>query len=648
MSDHGDTTWIGRTQGQTHTGSGDQYSYSYYYFASDRLVRSGGDPLRLAAERRRWLSQRFVEPRGYAEVFHRLEEPGTAVLISGHRGSGRRTAAVVVLHRAGRAGDPFREVALDDQQAEPGELAEGERVLIDLSDLSDQQFADAQGLVTSYWHKVERQSGRLAVVLSREQERLLPSDVRQLLVPVDRPAGDRVLAKHLWWADVRVPAPELRRSALGEFLDRSPMRELERLHELVVEARMAGGTFEAWAATAAAALRKRGEEVAQLVAGLTDGRQRALLFTAAMMDGAPAAAAFRLADQLLARVGHPEDDRPRLDRADLTQRVRELGMTVRDGRIRFEELAYAEAVREHFWLYYPDLREAFAAWVDDSVKATALLSAVERRRLVARFTGEALNAGDVGLLADSVTAWAKESRFLPEAMLVLEQGITSETCGPAFRAKVYEWSVGPQPHANLVRVLARICVDVMATHHPDQALVRLHHLARREPGDGPRYGREALLELVGRDERLYLRLLDRSCEGLEKSPPVPSDGGIFLALMDPLSDRVRQEEAVRGWRAVVRVPSLRTEWEPVVRNWLSAARQAEDGGERLMTILLRAAEGRGDVLHRYYLLALDWAADAEDSVGRVSREEVASRFQSAIDRLQGIEPLVGAAGGRGL
>ncbi|WP_051709285.1 hypothetical protein [Streptomyces sp. NRRL S-350] len=647
MSDVGNATWIGDTQGPTHTGSGSQNNYSYYYFASERLVRGGADPLRVAAERRRWLTQRFVPPRGYGEAVNRLEDPGTAVLISGADGSGRRTAAVVLLHGTGEAHDPFREVALDDHQGDPIPLAPGERVLIDLSVISEARFPDAQGLVSSYWHKVERVGGRLAVVLHQDRESLLHSDLRQLLVRIGRPNGAHVLVRHLRNAGVAVTSADLYRSALGEVVNTSSMRELQRLHELLTEARSAGGDLDEWAAKAVAALRDRGNEVAQQVAELADGRQRALLFTAAMLEGAPADAVFRLSDRLLRKLGHPEDERPRLDRADLTQRLHDLRVEVSEGRIRFTGLAYAEAVRTHFWLYYPDLRGGFGDWLEDAARETAWLDTPDRQRLIVRLTESALKSGDLDVLTGLVESWAAETKLLPEAMLVLERGLTSETGDSAFRSKIYEWVVGQQLHANLVRGLARICADVMATRHPGQALVRLHHLTRREAQDGPRYGREALFELVGRDKRLYLKLLDRLCEGLERRVPMRPDAGIFLELVDPLPGWVPRAEVVRGWRGVLAVSPAEA-WESGIRTWLSAARRAPDGGGRLMRVLTDAADGRVDVLNRYYRLAHGWANEADDSPAEASRAEVLARFCREIDRAQGIEPLVGVTWGRGL
>ncbi|MGW7442970.1 hypothetical protein [Kitasatospora sp. NPDC054795] len=642
MSDTGDTTWIGRAAGQTHTGSGAQNNY--YYFASERLIRGGADPLRMAVDRRLWLSRRFVPPPGYGDAVRRLEEPGTAVLLSGTPGSGRRTAGVVLLHRMGAHGDPFREVTLDGEGDEPAELAEGERVLVDLSTVSEQELVDAQVMVRSYWDKTGRVGGRLAVVLSREREHLLQSDLRQLLVRTGRPKSDEVMARHLCWDGIEVSLPQLRDSAIGELLEGSPMGDLQRLSELVVEARSQGEAFDAWAVKAVAALRDRGHEVAQHIAGLTDGRQRALLLTAAMLDGAPVDAVFRLSTELLMRLGHPPDERPRLDQTDLTERLTELRVKVSQGRIGFDALAYGPAVRSHFWLYYPDLRSAFGAWVEAVVRESEWLDQVGRRKLVSRFTEQALRAGDAYVLTDLVESWAMETRLLPEAMAVLDQGLRDERLGAAFRVKIYVWSREPRLQPNMVRGLARICADVVAADHPDQALVRLHQLARREPGGAPRYARESLLELVRRDQRLYERLLHRVREGMEQGKFRRQDAGIFLELMDPPAPEARREEVAAGWYGVFTVAAPE-EWGPRITAWLAAAQGERDGGGWLMRVLIEAADGRLDVLSRCYLLACEWEAQSDDEPGLTSRAAVAARFCREIDRAQGIEPLDLASAG---
>ncbi|MEV8324100.1 hypothetical protein [Kitasatospora sp. NPDC056731] len=644
MTYHEDGTRIHNVQGQTHTGSGAQYNFYYRYDSGERLIRGGGDPLRVALEHRRWLGQRFIAPSGYGSAIEKLKTPGSSVLVSGPSGAGRRTAAVVLLHRAGKAGDPFREISLDGLRDEPTELAMGERVLFDLSDVSEEKFFDAQALLKTYWGRVERCCGWLAVVLPPEHDHLLRSEFRQLVVSIGRPNGGAVLQRHLRRADIEVSRSMLDRSVLGELLGSSPMRELQQLSELVIQARSQGGEFDTWASLALVALRERGREAAVQIASLNDGRQRALLFTAAMLDGAPVDSVFRLSERLLSRVDYPEDERPRLDRTDLNQRLSELGVEVSEGRIRFKALAYGSAVRAHFWLYYPDLRQTFRTWVDDAVRATEWLDPAERQRLVGRFAEQVLNVGDFRSLTDLVEAWMEGTGLLPEALVVLRQGLMDERWGSDFRMRIYGWSIDPEIHPGLVRGLAQICVDVMAPHYPDQALVRLHHLARREEVNSSHYAREALLELARTDRRLYPRLLGRVCEGLERSEPWQPDAEIFLALVEPPPVEASKEVLARGWAAVLAVAPTEL-WASGVEAWLSAARPAEDGGEQLMEILIDAADRlhtadrRIAVLSRYYLLAYDWAATSDEALTPVSRADVAARFHWKIDRAQGIEPL---------
>ncbi|MEU9075860.1 hypothetical protein [Kitasatospora sp. NPDC048538] len=596
---------------------------------------------------REWLRQRFVGPPGYGAAAARLETPGTVVLLTGAPGSGRRAAAIVLLHGAGEGGDALREVSLDDwlKQNESAEPVGGERILFDLSAVSAPEFIDAQSRLGTSWEKLRRLDARMVMVIPRDHERHLRPDFHQLLVPIGRPDEAGVLARHLRPAGIELSRTELRHSVFRPLLGRSPMRELQQLSALLVQARSAGGVFATWAAEALAAVKDRTVEVAEQIAGLDDGRQKALLFTSAMLDEAPADAVIRLSERLLAKLGHPEDTQPRLDRPDPLQRLQDVGVKVEDERVRFAALAYGAAVRSHFWLYYPDLRPAFGGWVTDAVRETPWLESVDRQRLIGRYTEQTLRIGDVRTLTDLVESWAQDPRLLPEAMQVLGQGLLSEAWGTEFRRRIYDWSTTPRLPGNLARVLARTCVEVLAPRFPDQALVRLHQLARRELGADPPEVLDLLLGLVRRDRRLYLRLLDRLCTGLEKPAPERSDAGIFLALVECLPTWVPQRDVARGWRGVLTVARESRTWEPAVRAWLSAARRERDGGARLMGILVEAACGRVDVLSRFYLLAHGWAAGPDDEPAPLTRSEVAARFCRAIDRAQGIEPLDPAAAG---
>lgn len=642
MTEGADTTWIGAAQGPTHTGSGPQNIYNSYFADGAELpFRRGGTPVEVALDQRRYLRGRLVGPPGYGEAAARLEPPGTVVLLMGEAGWGRRSAAIVLLHCADEEDRPFRELFPNSERVEAVAPESGERVLFDLTETTESEFIEAQSRLTALWEQIRRVGGRLVVVLPQVHEHLLRSDFRQLLVAVERPDWAAVIVRHLRLGGVEVSRQVVHGSAFIGDLKRYRMRELQRLCELMIVANAEGGDFDTWVAKAVEAVQRRGEEAAQQISALTEGRQRALLFAAAMLEGAPVDAVCRLADRLLAKLGHPVDGRPHLDRDDLTRRLRAVRVDVRGGRIHFEALAYGAAVRAHFWLYYPDLRETFGAWVAEAVQETNWLTPEDRRRLVGRFTEQALKVGDVRALIETAESWSERPGSSDEAVQVLGLGLMSERYGAEFRAKIYDWATAPQLADALVSVLVRTCVDVMALQHPDQAIVRLHQLARRERG---RLAMDALVQLSRGERRLYLKLLDRVRTGMARQDPWPADVALFLALMDPLPTWLPRAEAVRGWCEALRLsPSA---WGRGVKAWLRAARLRPVENVRLTGILLEAAGGRSEPLNHYYLLAYAWEAERDDQPWSVSRAEVAKPFRQEIDRAQGLGPLVWAAEGR--
>ena len=92
------------------------------------------------------------------------------------------------------------------------------------------------------------------------------------------------------------------------------------------------------------------------------------------------------------------------------------------------------------------------------------------------------------------------------AALVLRSGLRSERCGRTFRRKIYLWSTNRGTSDQLAAVIVAACRDEIFATHPDEALVRLHHVARR---NGRCEAHQALVELVGTDRRLLRQMLRR-------------------------------------------------------------------------------------------------------------------------------------------
>ncbi|MCX4686992.1 hypothetical protein OG401_22260 [Kitasatospora purpeofusca] len=637
----GGGTWIDEARGPTNTGPGPQHNHFYGAPEPSRpkVARS-----RVALEQRRLLQGRFVPPPGFGEAQSRLAQPGTTVLLAGPPGSGRRAAAVMLLHAVEGPTASFVELSFSPKEEDGAPPEADDRLLLDLSGIPEEDYPAAQRQLYGYWGRVEQAGARMVAVLpSAGQESLLP-ELRQLVAEIGRPRELAVLRRHLDGRRVRIGPDDLRADELASPLRRFAMRDVQRFADLVARAQQAAPAAPAaeWIRQALGALSDRAGEVAQRVSALDSGPQRALLLSAAMLEGAPADAVFHHADRLLGLVPHTPDEKPLLERADLAERLKALPSLEVDtrGRIRFAALAYDAAVRTHFWTYLPGLREGFGRWVEDAVRAPhPTLGAQARRLLVERFTEQSLRAADWRSLLRLAGEWAADPRREVEALAVLRLSLDHDRYGAAFRSRIYEWATNPAPPA-LAKVLARACGEVMARTHPDQALVRLHHLARRAGRSGAvaQEVRETLYELVRQDRRLYLKLLIRFGDGMAALRADTADIRLFQDLVgEPPPTRWVPDEALAVTWAKVLTVARREQWSEGVQRWLTVARTDPQTGERLLDVLIAAAGAQPERFTGLYLTAHEWVADGPRD-GRSARAEVASRFWQKIDIAQGIEP----------
>lgn len=206
----------------------------------------------------------------------------------------------------------------------------------------------------------------------------------------------------------------------------------------------------------------------------------------------------------------------------------------------------------------------------------------------------------------------------------------------------------PSSRREFAQVLVRICADVLAAGHPDQALLRLYYLARREH-DPAQPALQALDDLVAGSRRLRRRLLDR----LARSELHLSDLDIFLRASDPVpltdsSDAscalVEENEVQRSlitcWYAVL-AELPRTTWQPHAARWLHRA--ADDTGHRgefLLDLLVSAAERcegrRGEAFAALYASARE--AERTAPGGPARSVETTELLLHKISVAQGLGP----------
>ncbi|MEU2210879.1 ABC transporter substrate-binding protein [Streptomyces hygroscopicus] len=634
------STYVHEAHGTTHTGDGNQYIY-YISAASARVGARGKDPHTIAQDQLDSLSLRFVAPKGFAQARGLLLQHGS-VLLSGPPGSGRRTAALMLLHQLSDDSGGIHELDVEDEAPflAGHAVREGESMLLDLSEMDGIRYSTLQNELSGLRSKVQQRGCRLVIVLPQQIDQTRGAEFLPFTAEVEQPDANDLLMRHLRVGGIRPALTELASPELARYTAAAGAGELARLADLIRRAKEDGeptDSFAQWAQKALAALTDRGSEVAARVASLGDGRQRALLLSLAMFHKSTPDTVFRGATSLLTVVGHPDHESPRLNRTDLARQFTEIGATTGpDGRVRFETWAYDSAVRAHFWTYFPDLRNEFRRWVRDCVH---WLDQSTRTALIGRFAEQVLRTGrpeDLWWLAEQWTGADSTGDVLADATQALAEGLRHDRFGHVFRRKIYFSSLVADLPRWRRHALITVCSKVMAVRHPDQALVRLHHLARRKNGTGKDRAQDELLTLARSDSRLFRLLLERI--DIER---YSADADIFLALADTAS-RTRalyvtlavRHVLTRGWAALMRARPRET-WREPVEAWLDAAGAAATHREALLDVLVGACEQRTDAFNRLYVISRNWASAS--STDWAARQPLAHRFVQKIDAAQGIQ-----------
>jgi hypothetical protein len=640
-----DHVTVNDPRGPVNNGMGPQYVF--YSVGADWMIRKGVESLRITYEDRVRLADRFVPPVGYRVAADLLEKPGSVVLLEAPPGSGRRAAAIMLLHELGEHGDAdeeevrFEELPATDKDKEEDEppLApvEGDRFLLDLSGIADEKaYAKAQRRLAVHRSQVQEAGAHMVVVLPSGMEHAHAPDLEPHTVTLGRPRGIAVVTRYLRMDRMVFRPADLGSADLQCLYDRSPMRELARLARLVRAARDSGrfgADFAGWLDQAMHAVTDRAGEVGRQLATVRTAPERALLLATAVFEEARADTVYEAWHGLMRTVGHEEEVTTELARTDFGERLAALGIE-RDpaDRLRFERLAYADAVRTYFWANFPGVRDDLRDWIGHAAGLRGLTTD-DRMNVVVRFGERSLAVERPDHLFDLVVRWADSATGAscdPRAVAALELGLSHERFGGWFRRRIYECVRSGPLSDGLVRALTAACFHSLGATRPDQALVRLHYLAIRK-GEAAREAREVLLDLAGRDRRLYRLLIDRLRDRTHRETRGSEP---HLRLLTELlgDDRAPAPppwpDLFLGWETVFSQPPTEL-WKPLVSSWLNAV-AGDSTREMALGVMVRATRGRAAALHRLYAIACDWAGAAR----RSSRAAVAALFWQHIDQAQ--------------
>ncbi|WP_026337885.1 hypothetical protein [Nocardiopsis sp. CNS-639] len=511
-----------------HHGTGDQnistifVGAEYARFAMDERGRLRHLRTVVTSRRLEDLRARYVVPPGYDEEERRRELAAHGILVmSGPEGVGRRTTAQLTLVPKGWE----REVDLREIQVEAdprpvldaGDVQRGERILVDLTGpVSD--VAELRRDIVVLASQVREAEARLVLVVDEDDVRQLPDDLRERSVALRRPDGAAVLDSHLRQyrtmpavtespgdgvsgAGSSVPLSE----AVTAWLGHASMSEIEELARRTRDehrtASGPGGVRELLDRVLG-----HGHPDADQALDEASGRDRALLLAAAFFEGARLDHHSAAVERLLPTVRAPEDETPPLERKRFVTQLERVGAGLgEDRRIGFTSPGYGRALRTAFWDACPHLQAEFASWIDACV-ADPELPPADRDAVAERWAEQALRTHRLSELLGRVDSWA--AGLGPQAALLLSSALADARHGTATRQQVYVWARNRTIPRALAYVLVAVCAKELATTHPDQALVRLHHLADNADRKAAEAARSTLSRLAD-DPALYRRLLRR-------------------------------------------------------------------------------------------------------------------------------------------
>jgi hypothetical protein len=585
------------------------------------------------------LARRFVPPPGFAEAEAAIGELRTIVLM-GPPGAGRTAAAQMLLFDSQSGSGELYE--LDPQepdegspfQIDPDLIGRDDGVWVDLSGAGHQLWSWIQKDLPALHRRVQEYNARLVVIAPNGLD--LRDDFHHHLRSIDRPrpeeAFGHILRVEGLASTAEPPTP-------GFLKNQPPMGEIVQFVHGILDAKrqQAGkGDLRSWIAAAERPTSPRETPVSEALTELTSASQRALLLSVAMLHGAHADVINGAASALMARL--PGEPTAALDQHPLGERLREVGAETDPVRqVHFTRSGYEATVRLFFWRHFPELHDVLAAWVRTTL-ASNDLSDEDLAEMARGFAAQCLDARYQRYwteLVRGLTTQESNPAFELAAVAILQMGLGDEVNSRTFRRQIYDWSRASGTSGSLATVLVAACQQMTRTH-PGEALVRLHHLARRHPERTDIW--DVLVEVVYDNRRLLRLLLSRLTERPFETT-LTVDARIFLHVADPArltarqptrqppiaqSDVTRQLEA--GWtRAFTRLPV--TEWASRASDWLRYAAMDSATRHPLLNVLIEGGRPATAVLPQLYGLA-----------HRAQfRDEIADLVLNQIAAVQGVE-----------
>ncbi|MFB7575723.1 hypothetical protein [Streptomyces sp. NPDC056165] len=610
----------------------------------------------------------FVDPPGpqgsgqVAQAVSMLSRPygkSHVLVLCGEAGTGRRTAALHALRKAGVPRKQISWLVLDWDQPRTEQIPHAERraCILDLTDYRDLSEDFYTGLAD---YQKQAQAADAVLVILADPNGWNPKALATVpTVHLARPSAAKVAEAHLrHLAAGRVDW--LTHDPLNDLLaPEAPASDGARLARLIAEAKdddqsAVGKQFTDW--------QKHLETWFERHSAPGDLQERALLIAAALLDGAPAAVVLGAADQLFTQVGGELPRGGALSGRDLDKRLDAIDASYTDDEgISLEEKqrGLSGAALKYVWRQRPQLRPVLLEWASQ-ISAPNKIAVRHLQRIADCLVPLALLPGGSTVLSVA-RRWIETDRVAHRqlAIHILETMALHPVAGVAVRKQLYDWAQQKTTSEQLIAAVAAVCAGELGQRYPRVALTRLRLLASRDDDQARDAVADAVRTLVSTPEQRVL-VLSEIVEWAESSDSTPrkAGAGTFLALTDITSDILlplpaNQESTgeavdapdvlagqlfVRGWRATLQEPTAAQAAYQHLAAWLDSPKLEDDQVLPLAAQVLRGHLGQAGPAD---LLV---GSRGSSDLGRVRRVRLFDQLISEVASLTGPSATVRSVG----
>lgn len=531
--------------------------------------------------------------RRAARLFEDSYSKESILVLVGDVGSGRRTTAVRILLNAAIPPQNIHSLTLDwdRPRAEQIPPTPNHGFILDLSNYKSLPEDFYQGLAD--YHRQAIADGTYLIILATPNT-WNPSGL--LHVPrLDHvsPLGIKVAHARLeQWSPDRVTWLEDSQLA-GLLGPASPPADAVRLARIITdhpndERESIKGEFNNW--TSHLKDWFESEEAGDL-------RERALLISAAFLEGAPAGIVVKAADRLFELVDGVLPVGGALAGPDIDRRLEIIDAK----RVDHDEISLSaahrglhDAVLPYVWKQRPLLREVLLEWASEisAPKATAVNYLERMAQGIARL---AAGPGGISVL-QIVEQWAEADSVAHRrlAVSVLGSMAVDPNVGATVRKALYDWAKQKNVSEALAETIAEVCAGAFGKGYPRMALTRLRLLASRVDGRAAEAVARSIRTLVA-DRELRDLVLSEVVGWAESADLAMRQAGstAFLALTEltdntPLalslignisagtSSGLSDQPFIRGWRAAWLHGSTAARAKSSLEAWLDSAEVSDD------------------------------------------------------------------------